>query len=80
MSSFGLSMWGDEILEISYTSEAVGEGVTPRRLSSIRIDSEEDSTSSSSWTNSSERVKAENFGSRNLMVCIWSPKCYYDPH
>ena len=50
-----------KIYDISYTSEAVGEGFTPRRLSSIQIDCEEDSTSSSSWTNSSDRVEAETF-------------------
>ena len=56
MSSFGSAMWGDEISEISYTSGAAGEGVTPRRLSSLQIDYEEDYASSSSWKTSSERV------------------------
>ena len=51
MSYSGSSMWGDEISEISYTYGATGEGVTPRRLSSIQIDYMEDSASSSSWTN-----------------------------
>ena len=61
MSSSGSSMWGDEISEISYTSGAVGEGVTPRILSSIRIDCEEDFASSSFWTTSLERVEVDTF-------------------
>ena len=50
MSSSRSSMWGDEILEISYTFGAAGEGFTPRRLSSIRIDCEETFASSLSST------------------------------
>ena len=61
MYSSGSSMWWDDISEISYTYEAAGEGVTPRRLSSIRIDCEEDSASSSSWTTSSKRVEVDTF-------------------
>ena len=61
MSYFGSSMWGDEISEISYTPEAAREGVTPRRLSSIRIVCEKDFASSSSWTTSWERVEVDNF-------------------
>ena len=61
MSSSRSAMWGDEISENSYTSGATREGVTPRRLSSIWIDCEEDSASYSYWKNSSERVETENF-------------------
>ena len=61
MYSSGSAMWGVEISDISYTSGVAGEGVTPRRLSSIRIDCEEDYASSSYWTTSSERVEVETF-------------------
>ena len=60
MSYSGSTMWGDEISEISYTSGGVKEGVTPRRVSSIRIDYVEDSASSSSWTTLSEIIEVES--------------------
>ena len=50
MSYFGSSMWGYEISDISYTSGAAREGITPRRLSSIRIVCVEDYASSSCLT------------------------------
>ena len=46
MSSSILAIWGYEISDISQTSGASGEGVTPRRLSSIQIDCVEDYASS----------------------------------
>ena len=58
MSYSGSDISRNEISKISYTSGPAGEGVTPRRLSSFRIDYEEDSAS---WKNSSERVEADNF-------------------
>ena len=54
MSSSVSTIWEDEISEISWTSRASGEGVTAWRLSSIRIDWVEDSTSS-------KRVEADTF-------------------
>ena len=54
-------MWGDDISDISYTFGAAGEGVIAGRLSWIRIDCEEDYASSSYWTTSLERVKADTF-------------------
>ena len=61
MYYFGSVVWEYEISDISYTSGATGEGVTTRRLSTFRIDWVEDSTSSSSWTSSSERIEFETF-------------------
>ena len=48
MSSSVSTIWGDEISEISQISGATREGVTTRRLSTIRIDWVEDYASSSS--------------------------------
>ena len=50
MSSSGSPISGNEISDISYTLGATGEGVTSRRLSSIRFDYRENYASSSSST------------------------------